>query len=103
MLTISGPFPLPTLTQATLDVEFLAQTLNTYTTDRCSEIQGKIYLAMDEKTDNESRLALQKELPEMRAVLKKLRESTRGAFGCFRRQRRPEGRGRDDSTRGRKE
>lgn len=43
---------------------------------------------MDEKTDNESRLALQKELPEMRAVLKRLREGTKGMFGAFRRVRR---------------
>jgi len=73
--------------QATLDVEFTAQTLNNYTTEKASEIQGQIYLALDERTDNDARLALQQELPEMRAILKRLRERTKGEFACFKRER----------------
>lgn len=70
-------YTLPALMQATLDVEFLAQTLNNYTTDRASEVQSAIYIALDERTDNEARLKLQEELQEMRAILKRLRESTK--------------------------
>lgn len=80
-------YSLPTLMQATLDVEFLAQTLNSYTTEKASEIQGQIYVALDERTDNEARQRLQNELPEMRAILKRLRERTKGEFACFRRVR----------------
>ncbi|KAF2213217.1 hypothetical protein CERZMDRAFT_67445 [Cercospora zeae-maydis SCOH1-5] len=81
-------YTLPALMQATLDVEFMAQTLNNYTTDRAGEVQSQIYLALDERTDNDARAKLQGELPEMRGVLKKLREGTKGEFGCFRRERR---------------
>lgn len=81
-------YSLPELMQATLDVEFLAQTMNNYTTDRAGEVQSQIYLALDERTDNEARAKLQGELPEMRGILKKLREGTKGEFGCFKRERR---------------
>ncbi|KAK4987319.1 hypothetical protein LTR28_001876, partial [Elasticomyces elasticus] len=46
-----------------------------------------IYLALDERTDNDARVRLQAELPEMRALLKRLREGTKGVFGCFKRER----------------
>jgi exocyst complex component 2 len=81
-------YSLPALMQATLDVEFMAQTLNSFTTDRAGEVQSQIYLALDERTDNEARARLQSELPEMRAVLKRLREGTKGEFGCFKKERR---------------
>ena len=81
-------YTLPALMQATLDVEFLAQTLNNYTTDRAGEVQSQIYLALDERTDNDSRAKLQSELPEMRSTLKRLREGTKGEFGCFKKERR---------------
>lgn len=81
-------YSLAALMQATLDVEFFAQTLNPFTTERASEVQGQIYLALDERTDDEARKRLQECLGEMRGVLKRLREGTRGEFGCFRRERR---------------
>ena len=93
-------YSLPALMQATLDVEFMAQTLNNYTTDRAGEVQSQIYLALDERTDNESRARLQNELPEMRASLKKLREGTKGEFGCFKKERRRGREERPGSSRG---
>ncbi|KAK0962387.1 Exocyst complex component S5 [Friedmanniomyces endolithicus] len=84
-------YTLSSLMQATLDVEFLAQTLSQYTTERAGEIQSQIYLALDERTDDEARKRLQGELPGMRGVLKRLREGTRGEFGCFKRERRRRG------------
>ncbi|KAK1008450.1 Exocyst complex component S5 [Friedmanniomyces endolithicus] len=84
-------YTLTALMQATLDVEFLAQTLSQYTTERAGEIQSQIYLALDERTDDEARKRLQGELPGMRGVLKRLREGTRGEFGCFKRERRGRG------------
>ncbi|KAI4719720.1 exocyst complex component Sec5 [Aureobasidium sp. EXF-10727] len=81
-------YSLTALMQATLDVELLAQTLSNYTTEKASEIQSKIYLVLDERTDADARTRLQAELPEMRAILKRLREGTKGQFGCFRRERR---------------
>lgn len=92
-------YTLSALMQATLDVEFMAQTLNNYTTDKAGEVQSQIYLALDERTDNDARARLQGELPEMRAVLKKLRESTKGEFGCFKRERRGRAE-RNESSRG---
>ena len=74
--------------QATLDVEFVAQTLSQYTTDKASELQSAIYQELDRGTDNEARMKLQSELPEMRAVLKRLREGSRCEFACFKKQRR---------------
>ena len=61
--------------------------MNNYTTDRASELQNKIYVALDERTDNEARVRLQGELGEMRGALKRLREKTRWEFGCFKRDR----------------
>jgi len=81
-------YSLPALMQATLDVEFLAQTLNQFTTERAGEVQSQIYLALDERTDEDARRRLQGELPEMRGVLKRLRDGTKGEFGCFRKERR---------------
>lgn len=83
-------YSLAALMQATLDVEFTAQTLNLYTTDKVADVQGQIYMALDERTDNEARLRLQTELPQMRAILKRLREGTRGSFGCFKKEKRRE-------------
>jgi exocyst complex component 2 len=82
-------YTLPALMQATLDVEFLAQTLNQYTTDRTSEIQSSIYQELDKATDNEARVKLQSELPEMRNVLKRLRDGSRSEFACFKKVRKP--------------
>ncbi len=73
--------------QATLDVEFVAQTLKDYVNDKTSKVQGEIYEELDQRTDDGARGRLQKELPEMRAVLKRLREGMRGGFGCFRKPR----------------
>jgi exocyst complex component 2 len=81
-------YTLPALMQATLDVEFIAQTLTQYTTDRATDLQGQIYQILDTKTDNEARTKLQSELPEMRAVLKRLREGSRSEFACFKKARR---------------
>jgi len=81
-------YTLAALMQATLDVEFVAQTLSQYTTDRASEMQSHIYQELDKRTDNDARTRLQSELPEMRAVLKRLREASRSEFACFKKERR---------------
>ena len=80
-------YTLASLMQATLDVEFVAQTLSQYTTDRASEMQSQIYQELDKGTDNDARTKLQSELPEMRAVLKRLREGSRSEFACFKKIR----------------
>jgi exocyst complex component 2 len=76
------------LMQATLDVEFISQTLSSYTTQKASQIQTDIYQVLDSKTDNAARVKLQEELPSLRSILKRLREGTRGEFACFRRPKR---------------
>lgn len=83
-------YTLSELMQATLDLEFVAQTLSQYTTERTSEIQSQIYQELDKGTDNDARSRLQGELPEMRAVLKRLREGSRSEFACFKKSRRAE-------------
>ncbi|KAI9807650.1 MAG: hypothetical protein M1825_005591 [Sarcosagium campestre] len=70
-------YTLAALMQATVDVEFVAQTLSQYTTDRASEIQAQIYQELDRGTDSDARARLQNELPEMRMILKTLRESSK--------------------------
>lgn len=81
-------YTLPALMQATLDVEFVAQTLNQYTTAQAGELQSQIYQELDKGTDDEARRKLQGELPEMRAILKRLREGSRSEFACFKKSRR---------------
>ncbi|CAO2653443.1 Nn.00g028540.m01.CDS01 [Neocucurbitaria sp. VM-36] len=84
---------LPQLMQATLDVEFMAQTLASYTTEAASQVQTDIYQVLDAKTDNAARVRLQDELGSLRSTLKRLREGTKVQFACFRRMKRtgPEG------------
>ncbi|KAF2870861.1 exocyst complex component Sec5-domain-containing protein [Massariosphaeria phaeospora] len=79
---------LAALMQATLDVEFMAQTLQSYTTEKASAVQTHIYQVLDQKTDNKARVRLQEELGALRGVLKRLREGTRVEFVCFRRGKR---------------
>ncbi|CAO1600365.1 Exocyst complex component S5 [Xanthoria calcicola] len=80
-------YTLAALMQATLDVEFVASILSQYTTAKASELQSEVYQELDQRTDNSARMRLQNELPEMRAILKKLRDGTRGEFMCFKKQR----------------
>ncbi|KAJ5717224.1 hypothetical protein N7488_002870 [Penicillium malachiteum] len=80
-------FSLPALMQATLDTEFIAQTLAQYSGDEASDIQGQIYVELDRRTTNEARVQLQADLGEMRVVLKRLRDRTKGEFACFRKSR----------------
>ncbi len=80
-------YTLAALMQATLDVEFVASILSQYTTAKASELQSQVYQELDQRTDNSARMRLQNELPEMRAILKKLRDGTRGEFVCFKKQR----------------
>ncbi|KAI1112799.1 exocyst complex component Sec5-domain-containing protein [Nemania sp. NC0429] len=81
-------YALGALMQATLDVEFVAQTLSQYTTEKTSGFQTEIYAMLDARTDNQDRSRLQDELPGMRELLKRLREQSRTEFACFKKQRR---------------
>ena len=76
-------YSLAALMQATLDVEFVAQTLREYTTEKAAEIQSQIYLELDRKTDNDARMRLQSELPEMRNLLKTLKENSRAELSVL--------------------
>ncbi|KAJ6109368.1 hypothetical protein N7486_001603 [Penicillium sp. IBT 16267x] len=80
-------FSLAALMQATLDTEFIAQTLSQYSTDEASGVQSQIYVELDRRTTNEARTKLQADLGEMRNVLKRLRDRTKGEFACFRKPR----------------
>lgn len=82
-------YTLEALMQATLDVEFIAQTLSHYTTERTTELQGQIYAELDGRTDNDARARLQSELPEMRNVLKRLRDASKNEFACFKKPKKP--------------
>jgi len=80
-------YALGALMQATLDVEFVAQTLALYTTATTTDLQSAIYAELDARTDDDARARLQGELPEMRSLLKRLREKSRNEFGCFKKPR----------------
>ncbi|KAI4195043.1 MAG: hypothetical protein LQ350_007425 [Teloschistes chrysophthalmus] len=85
--TRTDRYTLAALMQATLDVEFVASILSQYTSPKASELQSQVYQELDQRTDNSARTRLQNELPEMRSILKRLREGTRGEFACFKKQR----------------
>ena len=77
----------PALMQATIDVEFVAQTLGQYTTDLAAQIQSQVYHELDQNAYSDAMKRMQNELGEMKAILKGLKESTRNEFACFKRQR----------------
>lgn len=70
-------FTLGELLQATLDVEFVNQTLSQFNTPRASEFQQQIYVELDRGSDAEARQGLQKELGEMKTILSQLRRYSR--------------------------
>ncbi|MCJ1313910.1 hypothetical protein MMC25_007590 [Agyrium rufum] len=80
-------YTLSSLMQATLDVEFFAQSLTQFTSKKAGDIQGQVYMELDRRTDPNARSRLQVELPEMKAVLKEKKDGTRGEFACFKRVR----------------
>jgi exocyst complex component 2 len=63
------------LLQATIDVEFLTQTLSNYTSEQASSTLKEIYEQLDRLTENE--VKLKQELAELKVALKKLRENTK--------------------------
>lgn len=81
-------YDLGALIQATLDVEFVAQTLSQYTTEKTSGLQSEIYAMLDSTTDSQARNKLQDELPGMRELLKRLRDQSKTEFACFKKPRR---------------
>lgn len=70
-------FTLSELLQATLDVEFINQTLREFTTPKASEWQQMVYVELDRGSDSEARQGLQKELGEMKRILSQLRTNSR--------------------------
>ncbi|KAF3937382.1 hypothetical protein ABW19_dt0205879 [Dactylella cylindrospora] len=86
-------FGLNALLQATLDVEFVNQTLGQFVTQRAQELQSEIYVELDRRSDGPSRAALHKELADLRNVLMGLRRNTRAEFLCFRQKRGSKGPG----------
>ena len=88
---LRAQYDLGALIQATLDVEFVAQTLSQYTTERASQLQSELYSMLDSRTDDAARARLQGELPGMKETLKKLRELSRNEFACFKKPRKAQG------------
>ncbi|KAJ5950589.1 Vacuolar protein sorting-associated protein 51 [Penicillium vulpinum] len=91
-------FSLPALMQATLDTEFIAQTLTSYITEEASNVQSQIYVELDCRTTNEARTKLKAELGEMRVILKRLRDRTKGEFACFKKPRNGGGSSKSSAT-----
>lgn len=77
-------FTLGELLQATLDVEFVNQTLSQFNTPKSSEWQQLVYVELDRGSDCDARQGLQKELGEMKRILGSLRRYSRAEFLCFR-------------------
>jgi exocyst complex component 2 len=70
-------FTLGELLQATLDVEFVNQTLSQFNTPKASEYQQLVYVELDRGSDGDARTGLQQELGEMKRILSSLRRSSR--------------------------
>ncbi|RPA85957.1 hypothetical protein BJ508DRAFT_234861 [Ascobolus immersus RN42] len=79
-------FNLGKLLQATLDTEFMAQTLGGYVTRECNDIQSAIYVGLDGKSDAAARQGLQAELGGLKSVLGELKGRSRSEFRCFRKK-----------------
>ncbi|KAL4873768.1 hypothetical protein BDV12DRAFT_159585 [Aspergillus spectabilis] len=84
---LRSTYSLNALIQATLDTEFIAQTMSQYSSEEASAVQSQVYVELDRRTTHEARARLQSELGEMRGILKRLRERTKGEFACFRKPR----------------
>lgn len=81
------PFSLPSLMQSILDIEFVAQVMSQYTTERAINIQDQIHAELDKVVSGEGvglREKSREELVEVGGVIKRLREGMRVEFGCFR-------------------
>jgi exocyst complex component 2 len=70
-------YPLAQLMQATLDAEFVNQTMMVYKTKACEEYLTAIYTVLDAGTDDRAREQLQEELPHLRGMLKGFRDQSR--------------------------
>jgi exocyst complex component 2 len=79
-------FNLGKLLQATLDTEFMAQTLGGYCGRECNDIQSAIYVGLDGKSDAAARQGLQAELGGLKNVLGELKGRSRSEFRCFRKK-----------------
>lgn len=81
------PFSLPSLMQSILDIEFVAQIMSQYTTERAINVQDQIHAELDKVVSGEGvglREKSREELIEVGGVIKRLREGMRVEFGCFR-------------------
>lgn len=81
------PFSSSSLMQSIIDIEFVAQVMSQYTTERVMGFQDQIHAELDKVVSGEGaglREKSREELVEVGGVIKRLREGTRGEFGCFR-------------------
>src|SRR5690606_22983534 len=65
------------LLQATLDVEFVNQTLSQYATEKAMKWQSDVYVVLDNGSDESARMGLKEELAEMKRILNSLRRYSR--------------------------
>lgn len=73
--------------QSILDIEFVAQVMSQYTTERAINVQDEIHAELDKVVSGEGvglREKSREELVEVGGVVKRLREEMRGEVGCFR-------------------
>ena len=80
-------FGLGGMLQATLDVEFLHQTLNDYVTKPTAEILRQVYATIEEKYDRTDHSRLKEELANVKKLLSATRKKTHTEFLCFKRSR----------------
>lgn len=81
------PFSSTSLMQSILDIEFVAQVMSQYTTERAITFQDQIHAELDKVVSGEGvrfREKSREELVEVGGIIKRLRERTRVEFGCFR-------------------
>lgn len=81
------PFSSSSLMQSILDIEFVAQVMSQYTTERAIKFQDQIHAELDKVVSGEGmglREKSREELFEVTGLVKRLREGMRGEFGCFR-------------------
>jgi len=88
------------LLQATLDTEFVNQTLSMYSSPEAAKWQSQVYVVLDERSSPEGRARLQQELGDCKTVLARVRRYSRSEFACFRDKKKERGRSKGESSRG---
>lgn len=85
-------YELGELLQATLDTEFVFQSLDSYISPEAKNRQTELYGVLDKRATADAKSRLQNELAECKSILSRVRRYSRAEFACFRDKKKERGR-----------